>query len=78
MLPFSRAGRPVPPELRQQHQDLLRRIQGLRARLQGGDPHFRTGETPKSSFISVFPGYPGVLSRFFPFFQSTRSTCSDT
>ncbi|CAN8179110.1 unnamed protein product [Coccothraustes coccothraustes] len=35
-------GRPVPPELRQQHQELLRRIQGLRARLQGGDPHFRT------------------------------------
>ncbi|XP_068034038.1 LOW QUALITY PROTEIN: coiled-coil and C2 domain-containing protein 1A-like [Anomalospiza imberbis] len=42
MVPFGRAGRPVPPELRQQHQDLLRRIQGLRARLQGGDPHFRT------------------------------------
>uniref|UniRef100_A0A8C3QTK1 Coiled-coil and C2 domain containing 1A n=1 Tax=Cyanoderma ruficeps TaxID=181631 RepID=A0A8C3QTK1_9PASS len=41
MVPFGRAGRPVPPELRQQHQDLLRRIQGLRARLQGGDPHFR-------------------------------------
>ncbi|NXS32916.1 C2D1A protein, partial [Pomatostomus ruficeps] len=42
MVPFGRAGRPVPPELRQQHQDLLRRIQGLRTRLQGGDPHFRT------------------------------------
>ncbi|XP_053789061.1 coiled-coil and C2 domain-containing protein 1A isoform X2 [Vidua chalybeata] len=42
MVPLGRAGRPVPPELRQQHQDLLRRIQGLRARLQGGDPHFRT------------------------------------
>lgn len=69
MLPFSRAGRPVPPELRQQHQDLLRRIQGLRARLQGGDPHFRTGETPEFLFISFFPGYPGVLSRFFPFFR---------
>ncbi|XP_014748706.1 PREDICTED: coiled-coil and C2 domain-containing protein 1A [Sturnus vulgaris] len=41
MVPFGRAGRPVPPELRQQHQDLLRRIQGLRTRLQGGDPHFR-------------------------------------
>ncbi|NWT59129.1 C2D1A protein, partial [Erythrocercus mccallii] len=41
MMPFGRAGRPVPPELRQQHQDLLRRIQGLRTRLQGGDPHFR-------------------------------------
>ncbi|XP_066426451.1 coiled-coil and C2 domain-containing protein 1A isoform X2 [Molothrus aeneus] len=34
--------RPVPPELRQQHQELLRRIQGLRARLQGGDPQFRS------------------------------------
>ncbi|XP_066063763.1 coiled-coil and C2 domain-containing protein 1A isoform X2 [Chamaea fasciata] len=45
MVPFGRAGRPVPPELRQQHQDLLRRIQGLRARLQGGDPHFRTEYT---------------------------------
>lgn len=44
MIPFGRAGRPVPPELRQQHQDLLRRIQGLRARLQAGDPHFRMGE----------------------------------
>lgn len=42
MVPFGRAGRPVPPELRQQHQELLRRIQGLRARLQGGDPRFRT------------------------------------
>lgn len=41
MVPFSRAGRPVPPELRQQHQDLLRRIQGLRTRLQRGDPQFR-------------------------------------
>ncbi|NXB31038.1 C2D1A protein, partial [Eulacestoma nigropectus] len=41
MVPFGRAGRPVPPELRQQHQDLLRRIQGLRTRLQGGDPRFR-------------------------------------
>ncbi|XP_041283127.1 coiled-coil and C2 domain-containing protein 1A-like, partial [Onychostruthus taczanowskii] len=42
MAPFGRAGRPVPPELRQQHQELQRRIQGLGARLQGGDPHFRT------------------------------------
>ncbi|NXO45981.1 C2D1A protein, partial [Locustella ochotensis] len=41
MVPFGQAGRPVPPELRQQHQDLLQRIQGLRTRLQGGDPHFR-------------------------------------
>ncbi|RLV73084.1 hypothetical protein DV515_00017271, partial [Chloebia gouldiae] len=41
MAPLGRAGRPVPAELRQQHQDLQRRIQGLRARLQGGDPHFR-------------------------------------
>nr|XP_041567736.1 coiled-coil and C2 domain-containing protein 1A isoform X1 [Taeniopygia guttata]XP_041567737.1 coiled-coil and C2 domain-containing protein 1A isoform X1 [Taeniopygia guttata] len=42
MVPLGRAGRPVPPELRQQHQELQRRIQGLRARLQGGDPRFRT------------------------------------
>ncbi|KAM4754703.1 coiled-coil and C2 domain-containing protein 1A [Cyanocitta cristata] len=41
MVPFGRAGCPVPSELRQQHQDLLRRIQGLRTRLQGGDPRFR-------------------------------------
>ncbi|XP_017584988.1 PREDICTED: coiled-coil and C2 domain-containing protein 1A [Corvus brachyrhynchos] len=45
MVPFGRAGCPVPPELRQQHQDLLRRIQGLRTRLQGGDPRFRTEYT---------------------------------
>uniref|UniRef100_A0A674GMF3 DM14 domain-containing protein n=1 Tax=Taeniopygia guttata TaxID=59729 RepID=A0A674GMF3_TAEGU len=42
MVPLGRAGRPVPPELRQQHQELQRRIQGLRARLQGRDPRFRT------------------------------------
>ncbi|XP_062367754.1 coiled-coil and C2 domain-containing protein 1A isoform X2 [Cinclus cinclus] len=41
MVPLGRGGRSVPPELRQQHQDLLQRIQGLRTRLQGGDPHFR-------------------------------------
>ncbi|NXX31721.1 C2D1A protein, partial [Nicator chloris] len=69
MVPFGRAGRPVPPELRQQHQDLLRRIQGLRTRLQGGDPHFRMGErglglpsAPKSWFVLGFPG----VSWFFP------------
>ncbi|XP_058677428.1 coiled-coil and C2 domain-containing protein 1A [Ammospiza caudacuta] len=32
----------APPELRRRHQELLGRIRGLRARLQGGDPRFRT------------------------------------
>lgn len=63
MGPFSRAGRPVPPELRQQHQELLRGIQGLRARLQGGDPHFRTGEPPNPPLFWLFRVCPGELSR---------------
>lgn len=88
MVPFGRAGRPVPPELRQQHQDLLRRIQGLRTRLQGGDPRFRMGEgglglprAPKSLFILVFPGVSQCVIPVYPsfsWFQSTRSTWSGT
>ncbi|XP_077643781.1 coiled-coil and C2 domain-containing protein 1A [Lonchura striata] len=62
MVPLGRAGRPVPPELRQQHQDLQRRIQGLRARLQGGDPRFRTGE---SRGAALSPPNP-PLARCFP------------
>lgn len=41
MLAYTQARRPVPPELREQHQDLLRRSQCLRSRLQQGGPPFR-------------------------------------
>ncbi|XP_069737631.1 LOW QUALITY PROTEIN: coiled-coil and C2 domain-containing protein 1A [Phaenicophaeus curvirostris] len=41
MLAYSQARRPLPPELREQHQELVRRSQSLRARLQSGDPQFR-------------------------------------
>ncbi|NXT39384.1 C2D1A protein, partial [Pelecanoides urinatrix] len=41
MLAHTQAQRPVPPELRQQHQDLVRRSQSLRSRLQRGGPPFR-------------------------------------
>lgn len=92
MVQLGRSGRPVPPELRQQHQDLLRRIQNLRARLQGGDPKFRTGEewgvnpknppgVPQNSSMNfgVFWGFFSVVSRvFLTFFKSTRSTWRGT
>ncbi|KAF1567068.1 Coiled-coil and C2 domain-containing protein 1A, partial [Eudyptes schlegeli] len=41
MLAYTQARRPVPPELREQHQDLVRRSQCLRSRLQQGGPPFR-------------------------------------
>lgn len=41
MLGYTQAQRPVPPELREQHQDLVRRSQSLRSRLQHGGPPFR-------------------------------------
>ncbi|XP_059689021.1 coiled-coil and C2 domain-containing protein 1A [Gavia stellata] len=41
MLAYTQAQRPVPPELREQHQDIARRSQCLRSRLQQGDPPFR-------------------------------------
>ncbi|XP_071656719.1 coiled-coil and C2 domain-containing protein 1A isoform X2 [Patagioenas fasciata] len=41
MLQHTRARRPVPPELREQHQELVRRSQNLRGRLQSGDPPFQ-------------------------------------
>ncbi|GAB0201835.1 coiled-coil and C2 domain-containing protein 1B [Grus japonensis] len=41
MLTYAQAQRPVPPELRDQHQDVVRRSQNLRSRLQRGDPPFR-------------------------------------
>ncbi|XP_074990333.1 coiled-coil and C2 domain-containing protein 1A [Calonectris borealis] len=41
MLAYTQAQRPVPPELREQHQDLVRRSQCLRSRLQHGGPPFR-------------------------------------
>lgn len=44
MLAYRQAQRPVPPELREQYQDIARRSQLLRSRLQHGDPPFRKGE----------------------------------
>ncbi|KAM9214370.1 coiled-coil and C2 domain-containing protein 1A [Leptosomus discolor] len=41
MLAYTQAQRPVPPELREQHQDIARRSQCLRTRLQHGGPPFR-------------------------------------
>ncbi|XP_064293317.1 coiled-coil and C2 domain-containing protein 1A isoform X3 [Phalacrocorax carbo] len=41
MLAYAQAQRPVPPELREQHQDIARRSQSLRSRLQHGGPPFR-------------------------------------
>ncbi|XP_074714031.1 coiled-coil and C2 domain-containing protein 1A isoform X2 [Strix uralensis] len=41
MLAYTQAQRPVPPELREQHQDIARRSQCLRSRLQHGGPPFR-------------------------------------
>ncbi|KAM9612377.1 coiled-coil and C2 domain-containing protein 1A isoform 2-T2 [Morphnus guianensis] len=41
MLAYRQAQRPVPPELREQYQDIARRSQLLRSRLQHGDPPFR-------------------------------------
>ncbi|XP_053907758.1 coiled-coil and C2 domain-containing protein 1A isoform X2 [Cuculus canorus] len=41
MLAYSQARRPIPAELRDQHQEVVRRSQSLRARLQSGDPPFR-------------------------------------
>ncbi|KAM6188608.1 coiled-coil and C2 domain-containing protein 1A isoform 2-T2 [Sarcoramphus papa] len=41
MLAYTQAQRPVPPELREQHQDIARCSQRLRSRLQHGDPLFR-------------------------------------
>ncbi|XP_052655704.1 LOW QUALITY PROTEIN: coiled-coil and C2 domain-containing protein 1A [Harpia harpyja] len=41
MLAYRQAQRPVPPELREQYQDIARRSQILRSRLQHGDPPFR-------------------------------------
>ncbi|XP_072704525.1 coiled-coil and C2 domain-containing protein 1A isoform X2 [Ciconia boyciana] len=41
MLAYKQAQRPIPPELREQHQDLAWRSHCLRSRLQQGDPPFR-------------------------------------
>ncbi|XP_074786230.1 coiled-coil and C2 domain-containing protein 1A isoform X2 [Athene noctua] len=41
MLAYTQAQRPIPPELREQHQDITRRSQCLRSRLQHGGPPFR-------------------------------------
>ncbi|KAM9251616.1 coiled-coil and C2 domain-containing protein 1A [Cariama cristata] len=41
MMAYTQAQRPVPPELREQHQDVTRRSQCLRSRLQHGGPPFR-------------------------------------
>ncbi|NXJ58538.1 C2D1A protein, partial [Spizaetus tyrannus] len=41
MLAYRQAQRPVPPELREQYQDIAQRSQLLRSRLQHGDPPFR-------------------------------------
>ncbi|XP_040436961.1 coiled-coil and C2 domain-containing protein 1A isoform X2 [Falco naumanni] len=55
MLAHTQAQRPVPPELRQQHQELVRRSQSLRTRLQhGGAPLRREYQAQLERYLQLY------------------------